>query len=333
MLKEELLAWPEGKAADSADAGVLEQAQRVPPAVRPDPFAGQLRIILSFDVEPHDGIEAAAHLSIPTALQRYHRARVEVATQWLLDELGARGIHGTFFVVGEVARDTPALVRAIVRDGHELAIHSWDHRRLHQHSPATFRDDVCRTRDLLEQLAGTAVVGYRAPTFSIVRETAWALDVLAELNMVYDSSIYPVWHDRYGVPQAPRGPFRARGLCHSILEVPPATLRLMGVNFPLGGGGSFRLLPLWLMRRTLRQASRCCRPAVAMLYFHPWEFDPEQLRLPLGRLGRLRTYAGTGRSRARLAALLGDYRFSRAIDVARSLEAGCADLPSFSLEG
>jgi polysaccharide deacetylase family protein (PEP-CTERM system associated) len=291
----------------------------------------QLRVILSFDVEPHDAIEAAAQLPLAPGLRAYYRERVPLATHWLLDELGKRGIQGTFFIVGEVARDKPALVQAIHRAGHEVAIHSWDHRRIHQHTPATFREDVRRTRDLLEQLTGAAVVGYRAPTFSIVRQTAWALDVLAELNMAYDSSIYPVWHDRYGVPGAPRAPFRAQGQFHSILELPPATLRILGMRLPGGGGGTLRLLPLYFLKQTLRQVDKVCRPAVAMLYFHPWEFDPEQLRLPLGRLGRFRTYAGIRRSRGRLTNLLGSYRFSRAIDVAKRLEHLNCELPLFRL--
>src|SRR5581483_7457642 len=139
---------------------------------------------------------------------------------------------------------------------------------------------------------GRPVLGYRAPTFSVVKQTAWAIDTLVECGFAYDSSIFPVWHDRYGVPGAPRAPFRARGLDHEILELPPATLRLLGMNLPVGGGGYFRLLPLFFLKWALRQVRRRCDPAVATLYFHPWEFDPGQPRLPLGRLSRFRTYVG-----------------------------------------
>ena len=286
--------------------------------------------ILSFDVEEHFRIEAAAGLALDPALKARSRERLAPATHWLLDQLDRRGIKATFFVLGQIARHHPTLIRAIHRAGHEVASHGWDHQRIHNLTPTSFREDVRRSKDALEQVTGEVVVGYRAPTFSIVRQTAWALDVLVEAGLLYDSSIYPVRHDRYGVPHAPRAPFLARGASHAILEFPPATLRLAGVNTPLGGGGYFRLLPLVWMERALAQTRRDCTPAVAMLYFHPWEFDPEQPRLPLGRLGRFRTYVGISYSRDRLAALLGKYQFARAVDVARRLDSQRHALPSFS---
>jgi polysaccharide deacetylase family protein (PEP-CTERM system associated) len=177
------------------------------------------------------------------------------------------------------------------------------------------------------------VLGYRAPTFSVVAENAWALDVLAEEGFLYDSSIFPVRHDRYGVPAAPRAPFRARGDQHEILEFPIATLRLWRWNLPIGGGGYFRLLPPALLRLGLNQIHRFCTPSVAMLYFHPWEFDPDQQRLPLGRLSAFRTYVGIHQSQARLQELLAERRFARAGDVAERLKCRWNRLPSFSLRG
>jgi polysaccharide deacetylase family protein (PEP-CTERM system associated) len=292
---------------------------------------GEAQVILSFDVEEHHRIEAAAGLDVAPALKAHYGRRVASATRWLLDELARHDIRATFFVVGQVARRDPALVRAIHRAGHEVASHGWDHRRIHALSPAAFGEDVRRSRDVLEQATGAAVVGYRAPTFSIVRQTAWALDVLAELGLRYDSSIYPVHHDRYGVSGAPRVPFLARGMRHTILELPPATLRVAGVNVPTGGGGYFRLLPLRVLEWTIDQVQRTCRPAVVMLYFHPWEFDPQQPRLPLRGLDRFRTYVGSGRTRGRLAALLPNYRFARAVDAAGRLERHGEDLPCFRL--
>jgi polysaccharide deacetylase family protein (PEP-CTERM system associated) len=289
------------------------------------------KIILSFDVEEHHRIEAAARLTVAPALEAHCRERLDLSTRWLLEELAAHGARATFFVVGQVARHNPDLVRAIHRAGHEVASHSWDHRRLHRHTPASFREDVRRSKAVLEQVTGEAVLGYRAPTFSVVRETAWALDVLAELDLAYDSSIYPVRHDRYGAPQAPRGPFLARGSGPPVLELPPATLRVLGLNLPTGGGGYFRLLPLTFLERSVRQLGRDCVPPVAMLYFHPWEFDPDQARLPLGRLSRFRTYVGIGRTRRRLSALLSRHRFTRAVDVAKRLAGGPWPLPSFHL--
>jgi polysaccharide deacetylase family protein (PEP-CTERM system associated) len=290
-----------------------------------------LKIVLSFDVEEHDRIEAAAGLAVAPPLKAHYRERLDRSTNELLDLLAGAGARATFFIVGEIAEHNAVLIRRVAREGHEVASHGWDHRRVHHFTPATFREDVLRSKAALEDAAGEAVVGYRAPTFSVTRETAWALDVLAEAGMLYDSSIYPVRHDRYGVPAAPRAPFLARGERHALLELPPATLRLFGLNLPMGGGGYFRLFPLALTRWALRQAERDCRPAVASLYFHPWEFDPDQRRLPLGRLARFRTYVGIRRSRRRLAALLAAYSFTRAIDAARELHPRLGSLPAFDV--
>lgn len=289
------------------------------------------RIILSFDVEEHYRIEAAAGVAVTDAQRGHYADRLVPTTQWLLDRLAEFGAHATFFVVGQIARDNPALVRAIHDAGHEVASHGWDHKRVVAMTPGEFREDIRKSTDALEQVIGTSVRGYRAPTFSVMRETAWALDVLVEQDMLYDSSIYPVRHDRYGVPRAPRAPFRARGEEQTILELPPATLRLLGLNTPMGGGGYFRLFPLFLTRWALRQAQHQCMPPVAMLYFHPWEFDPDQAHLPLAPLTRFRTYVGISRSKARLLSLLRGYHFSRAVDVAKHLDHDWSSLPCFNL--
>jgi polysaccharide deacetylase family protein (PEP-CTERM system associated) len=288
-------------------------------------------VIVSFDVEEHDRIEAAAHLTIDAGLKAHYRARLDPSTEWLLDLLAEQQVQATFFIVGQIAEHNPALIRRIAREGHEVASHGWDHRRVHHFTPATFREDISRSKRALEDLTGQPVVGYRAPTFSITRQTAWAIDVLAEMGMLYDSSIYPVRHDRYGVPSAPRSPFVAHGPERGLLELPPATWRLLGMNLPMGGGGYFRLFPLFCTEAAIRQTGRHSSPAVATLYFHPWEFDPEQQRLPLRSLSRLRTYVGIRRSRAKLAALLPRYRFCRARDVAQQLDSMLDVLPSFAV--
>jgi polysaccharide deacetylase family protein (PEP-CTERM system associated) len=213
-----------------------------------------------------------------------------------------------------------------------VASHSWEHRRIHTLTPSAFRRDVQKSKDALEQITGEAVVGFRAPTFSIVRQTAWAIDILAELGMLYDSSIYPVWHDRYGIPEAPRNPFRVRGGGHTLLEIPPATWQVLNSNVPVGGGGYFRLFPLWLLERAWQQRRRSAFPTVTMLYFHPWEFDARQARLPLGRLSRFRTYVGLHRSRARLSSFLSRQPRGlslRALDVAHEL--ALCTLPLFDM--
>jgi polysaccharide deacetylase family protein (PEP-CTERM system associated) len=290
--------------------------------------SGQERI-LSFDVEEHFRIEQASALTIDPELKHRCGERLEPMTRWILDALARLGQKATFFVVGRIARERPSLVRAIHDGGHEVASHSWEHHRVHALTPAAFLEDTRKSKDALEQVTGAAVLGYRAPTFSVVRQTAWALDILADLGFRYDSSIFPIYHDRYGVPQAPRGPFLARGERREILEFPPATLKLIGLNVPAGGGGYFRLFPLAVLHAALRQLRRGTRPSVGMLYFHPWEFDPGQPRLPLRGLGRFRTYVGIGRSRDRLESLLTRYRFARTIDVAERFQGGRQALPRF----
>ena len=292
------------------------------------------KVILSFDVEEHFRIEAAAGLSCAPSQKTHHRERLDVSTNWVLDLLAEAQAKATFFIVGEIAEFNPTLIRRIAQEGHEVASHGWDHRRIHHFfTPTSFREDVNRSKGVLEDLSGEAVVGYRAPTFSITRDTAWALDVLADLGMVYDSSIYPVRHDRYGVPSAPRFPFMARGEKRALLELPPATLRLGALNVPMGGGGYFRLFPLSFTRWAVRQMNQGGHSAIANLYFHPWEFDPDQsCCLPLGRLDRFRTYVGIRRSRGRLTCLLKQYSFSRAVDVAQELlDLGDDSLPSFEV--
>lgn len=289
-------------------------------------------VVLSFDVEEHDRIEAAAGLECPPALRREYADRMERATRRLLDALDEAGAKATFFVLGEIARSRPRLVWDIAEAGHEIASHGWDHRRVHRFSPSEFLDDVRASKDALEQASGGPVVGYRAPTFSIDRRTGWAIDALAEAGYRYDSSVFPVRHDRYGVPDAPRAPFVAEGEAAQLVELPPATCRVLGQNLPVAGGGYFRLFPPAVMESGLRQLART-DSAVGVLYFHPWEFDPEQPRLPLGWLSSWRTYVGVGRSSARLGRLLARHagRFRRAVDVVAALRSRMDSLPRFRL--
>jgi polysaccharide deacetylase family protein (PEP-CTERM system associated) len=289
-------------------------------------------VILSFDVEEHDRIEAAAGLRVPDATRAEYARRMEDRTRLILNRLAARNVAATFFIVGQIARTHPGLVRDIAAGGHEVASHSWDHRRVHRFDPASFRDDLRSSKDALEQAGGKPVVGFRAPTFSVVRETGWAIDVLADCGFRYDSSIFPVRHDRYGIPAAPRSPFRAEGRERTILELPPATYRLYGQNLPVAGGGYFRLFPPVVMRAGIRQLAARTNPPVGTLYFHPWEFDPDQPRLPLGRFARWRTYVGIGKSLGRLERLLDrPYTFRRAVDVADEIERTAVVLPRFRI--
>ena len=294
-------------------------------------MTGSTAVVLSFDVEEHHRIEAAAHLQVSDARKLDDAGRMEAATRGLLATLAEAGALATFYVVGEIAVSHPGLVRDIAAAGHEVGSHSWSHRRLHALTPEAFRDDLRRSVDALAAAAGVPVVGYRAPTFSVVRQTAWAVDVLAGAGLRYDTSVFPVRHDRYGVPDAPRVPFRLAGAGGGgILELPPATWRVGGHNLPVAGGGYFRLFPLKLMTAGIDQLTRQGAP-LAMLYFHPWEFDPGTPRLPLAPLARYRTYVGLAKTQGRLERLLARYRgrFRRAIDVVETLDP--AALPEFRL--
>lgn len=291
-------------------------------------------VVLSFDVEEHDRIEAASGIQVTAASKLEYADRMEAAARQILDVLAQTETTATFFVVGQIADSHPRLIRDIAAAGHEVGSHGWDHRRVHHFTPATFRDDIRRCKDALEQASGTPVVGYRAPTFSVTEETGWAIDVLADAGMTYDSSVFPVHHDRYGVPAAPRTPFVAEGATRSVLELPPATYRAFGHNLPVAGGGYFRLFPLAAMNAGLAQLGRTA-PPVGMLYFHPWEFDPDQPRLPLGRFAKWRTYVGIGRTFDRLGRLIARHkgRFRRAADVAADLNLVRGELPRFRMVG
>ncbi len=281
--------------------------------------AGAPRAVLSFDVEEHHRIEAASALPIGPERKDYYRGRMEASTNWLLEMLAGRGVRATFYIVGELAGLCKPLVRAIADAGHEVGSHGWDHRRVLSMTPEEFRRDARDSKDALEQASGCPVLGYRAPTFSIMRQSGWAMEVLAEEGYLYDSSIYPVRHDRYGVPDAPLTPFTVPTASGPIIEVPPLTLRLWWMTLPVGGGGYFRLFPQWLMREGISRMGE--EGAASMLYFHPWEFDEGQDRLALGWLSRLRTYTGIRGSRGRLAGLIDQgYRFQTAEDVVRSLD-------------
>jgi polysaccharide deacetylase family protein (PEP-CTERM system associated) len=232
--------------------------------------------------------------------------RVEVNTDRILALFAAAGVSATFFTLGWVAERHPALVRRIVAGGHELASHGYWHRLAHEQTPADFARDVGDARKLLEDVGGVAVGGYRAPTFSINTRNPWAFDVLAEAGYRYSSSVYPIRHDLYGMPDAPRFPFRPNG--GALVEIPMTTVRLAGRNFPCAGGGYFRLLPYALFRAALR--GRDGGPG--MFYTHPWEIDPGQPRVrnaPL--MARFRHYLNLGRTQARLERLLRDFAWGR----------------------
>ncbi len=293
--------------------------------------AGPLRC-LTIDVEDYFHIEAAHGTITPQQWDDWP-SRVERNVDALLSLLAHFGRRATFFVLGDVARRHPHLARHIALAGHEIASHGTNHQRLHRLTPATFCADLLTSQHLLEDQTGRCVLGYRAPTFSLVPQTAWALDTLIHAGFQYDSSIFPVRHPLYGVPAAPCRPYYAssRPAGPRILEVPPLVWEpLPGSKLPVAGGGYFRLLPLWFMQRGLCQAAARNHPAV--LYFHPWEFDPDMPRLPLRLTARWRTYTGLRTAASRLQRILRQpARWSPIADVLDELRAAAAEHPPYSL--
>lgn len=284
--------------------------------------APAVRNALTFDVEEYFHAEVFADLIRPDDWARLP-ARVDGSTRRLLDLLDHRGVLATFFVLGWVAERHPGLVRDIHARGHEVACHGHAHRVIYRMDRDGLRADVRRAKRAIEDAAGVPVVGYRAPTFSVVPETLWALEILVEEGFRYDSSIFPIHHDRYGIPDGPRFPGRLRlpggG---ELVEFPITTLAVAGQHLPFSGGGYFRLLPFAVVRAALRWVNR--REGMpGLVYLHPWELDPGQPRLPVGRLSRFRHYASLGRTAGKLERLLADFVFAPAREVLR--EAGFAE--------
>jgi len=264
---------------------------------------------LTFDVEEYFHAEAFAGVVRPEQW-RLLPSRVVTTTERLLDVLQESGTYATFFVLGWVAERYPALVRMIHSRGHEVACHGYGHRMLTRMTRSEFAEDVRRGKAAVEDAAGVAVMGYRAPTFSVVRETLWSLRILAEAGFRYDSSIFPIVHDRYGIPDARRFPHRiAVGPGLEIGEFPLSTIKRLGLRFPVAGGGYFRLLPYAITRRALRHINET-EQQPAIVYLHPWEIDPEQPRLPVGRLTHYRHSVNTSLTEAKLRCLLRDFRFA-----------------------
>ena len=306
-----------------------------------DPNPGVLNA-LSCDLEEYFQVQCCEGVVAPEAWDTMP-SRLEASTEQVLALLEEAGVKATFFVLGWNAERHPELVRRLAAAGHEIASHGYAHRMIFEQSPEEFRQDVTRAKALLEDLTGRPVLGYRAPTFSITERSRWAIAVLAEAGYRYDSSIFPIRHDRYGIPSAPRflheldvmetrgiedegrgreetdgqppgtrhSPLAAR---HSTLvEFPPTTLRVLGTNLPVAGGGYLRLFPARLIRAALRRVNRLGHPAI--VYFHPWELDPDAPRLPLRGLRRLRHYVNLRRTAAKLRLLLRGLAFTTAAAV------------------
>ncbi len=263
--------------------------------------------ILSVDVEDYFQVEAFADI-VPRESWETYPLRVDDNTRRLLDLFDGCGVKATFFVLGWIAERCGALVNEIHHRGHELAVHSHWHRLVYQLSPEQFREDTARARTAIEQAAGVSVSGYRAPSYSITHDSLWALDILAELGFTYDSSIFPIRHDVYGIANAPRAPFRWRSPHGPLTEFPITTFRwLVGPNLPVAGGGYLRILPYWYNRFGLRRAASDGLPVIT--YVHPWEIDPDQPRLPGSRKSCLRHYTNLHQMAARLRRICSEVRY------------------------
>ncbi|WP_068636909.1 XrtA system polysaccharide deacetylase [Thauera butanivorans] len=240
--------------------------------------------------------------------------RVERNVDRILEMLDGHGARGTFFTLGWIAERFPQLVRRIADNGHEVASHGYSHERASAMMPEAFSADIRLAKAVLEDIIGQSVSGYRAPSFSIGAGNLWAHDCIAEAGYAYSSSVYPVKHDHYGIPDAPRFPWR---LANGLVEVPVTTVRAFGRNWPAGGGGFFRLLPYSLSRwQIARVNADDRRPAI--FYFHPWEIDPEQPRVrEASAKTRFRHYVNLERTAARLDRLLSDFAWGRADEVFR----------------
>lgn len=234
--------------------------------------------------------------------------RADRHTRQLLELFAQHQVHATFFVLGWVAERQPALIRAISQAGHEVACHGYAHRRVYLQTPEVFRDDIRRSRAILQDLSGQPVLGYRAPTYSITRASLWALDALIDAGFRYDSSIFPVRHDRYGIPSAPRFPYRLMRAGGSLVEIPPTSLRLAGQNLPVAGGGYLRLYPLAVTELALSILNRV-EHQPGFVYVHPWEVDAEQPRLTPNSLKWWRHSVSIRRVPMKLDRLLSRHRF------------------------
>jgi len=264
---------------------------------------------LTIDVEDYYHVSAFESVVSHDSWNRYE-SRVESNTRRILNLLDEYGTRATFFILGCVAECHPSLVRAIAQRGHEIASHGYSHRRIYTQTPQQFREETRKAKKIVEDIAGQTVLGYRAASYSITDKSLWALDILVEEGFRYDSSIFPVRHDLYGIPGHQRfaGAIERNG-GGVMLEIPLSTIRIAGANIPVAGGGYLRLFPYAVTRRALLQLNLFeLQPGV--VYFHPWEIDPDQPRINAGWLSRFRHYTNLRGMESKLRKLFSDFAFA-----------------------
>ena len=266
---------------------------------------------LTVDVEDYFQV-AAFSKQYPKETWDLQELRVEKSTRHILSIFEKHQVKATFFTLGWVAQKCPDLIKEIVDQGHELGCHGYWHNKINEQTPQQFREDLSLAKQILEQTSGVEVCGYRAPSFSINKESSWAFDIINELGFSYSSSTYPINHDHYGTPDWPRFPYLVRD---SLLEIPVSTLRLCGKNLPISGGGYFRLYPYLLSRWALRRYL-LAESAPSLFYFHPWEIDPLQPRTEnISAKSKFRHYLNLSKFEPRLECLLVDFNWSTMRDV------------------
>jgi len=283
------------------------------------PAPASLVNAFTVDVEDYFHVAALAP-AVPRDSWSSRECRVERNTERLLAVLAERNVSGTFFVLGWVAERYPQLVSRIAACGHEVACHGYSHQLIYEQTPAVFHEETARAKGLLEDALGQPVLGYRAASFSVIRSTLWALDTLIDLGFAYDSSIFPIRHDRYGIPDASAqpGPVTAPS-GRTLVEFPMVPASVLGMKVPVCGGGYFRIFPYWLTRAGLKQING--RGHAFPFYLHPWEIDPDQPRITVGALSRFRHYTNLHRCEDRLRRVLAEFAFApmRAVLGARGL--------------
>jgi polysaccharide deacetylase family protein (PEP-CTERM system associated) len=261
---------------------------------------------LTIDVEDYFQVAAFEKIIQPAEWDGF-ASRVERNTERILDLLDGHSVKGTFFIVGWTAERKPDLVKNIADRGHEIGCHSYGHQKIFNLTPDEFRQDTKRAKDTLENIIGKPILGYRAPTYSITKKSLWALDILQELGFQWDSSIFPIHHDNYGIPDAPRFAYKCAN--HNLMEYPLSTAMFFGRRIPVAGGGYFRIFPYWFVKMALRKINlQEKKPFV--FYLHPWEIDPQQPRISnAGWKSRFRHYCNLNKTEERLNRLFEDFQF------------------------
>jgi polysaccharide deacetylase family protein (PEP-CTERM system associated) len=259
---------------------------------------------LTIDVEDYYHVRAFQRVIRREDWSRYE-SRVYNNTLKILDLLARHGIQATFFILGWVAEETPRVVKEIQAAGHEIGSHGYAHQLIYEQTPDEFAADLTRSLEIIEGITGVKVRGFRAPSFSVTQRSLWAIEIMSSLGLVYDSSVFPILHDNYGIPNAPRNPYK---ISEDLWEFPMTTARIFGKNLPIGGGAYLRVFPYWLTRWGIQQVNAAGEPAI--VYVHPWELDPEHPRIKASALSRFRHYRNLDKTEDRLAALCNEFRFA-----------------------